>query len=163
MKGILGRKQRQNAWILARSIAKAYRQHGVTALIHGNRGYRGKLSNRKIQDEIKLRCLALVRRHYHNFGPTFAAEKLLEKHQISISSEALRQWMISDGIWKAKCKKEKRKHPVRERRPRMGKLIQVDGTPHNWFEGKSAKCTLMVFIDDVYTANHSVTPTTFNG
>ncbi|MDQ6980761.1 MAG: ISNCY family transposase [Ghiorsea sp.] len=128
-----------------RRIAKAYRQHGVTALIHGNRG---TVSNRKIRDEIKLRCLALVRSHYHDFGPTFAAEKLLEKHQISISSETLRQWMISGGIWKAKCKKEKRHHPVRERRPRMGELIQVDGTPHDWFEGKAAKCTLMVFIDD---------------
>jgi len=128
-----------------RRIAKEYRQHGAKALIHGNRG---KVSNRKIRDEIKLRSLALVRSHYHDFGPTFAAEKLLEKHEINVSSETLRQWMISDGIWKPKNKKVQRNHPTRERRPRMGELIQIDGTPHDWFEGKAAKCTLMVFIDD---------------
>lgn len=128
-----------------RRIAKEYRHHGAKALMHGNRG---KVSNRKIEDETKLRSLALVRRHYHDFGPTFAAEKLVERHDIKVSSETLRQWMISDGIWKSKSKKVQRNHPIRERRPRMGELIQVDGTPHDWFEGKAAKCTLMVFIDD---------------
>ncbi|MDQ6977357.1 MAG: ISNCY family transposase [Ghiorsea sp.] len=128
-----------------RRLAKAYRQHGAKGLIHGNRG---KVSNRKIQDETKLRCLALVRSHYHDFGPTFAAEKLLERHEINVSSETLRQWMISDGIWKPKNKKVQRNHPTRQRRPRLGELIQIDGTPHDWFEGKAAKCTLMVFIDD---------------
>jgi len=122
-----------------RRQAKEYRLHGAKALIHGNRG---KVSNRKIRDDIKLRALGLVRKHYHDFGPTFAAEKLLEKHEISISSETLRQWMISDGVWKTK------NHPTRERRPRMGELVQIDGTPHDWFEGRSAKCSLMVFIDD---------------
>jgi hypothetical protein len=56
--------------------------------------------------------------------------------------------MISDGIWKTKRKKKQNNHPTRERRPRMGELVQIDGTPHDWFEGRSAKCSLMVFIDD---------------
>ena len=128
-----------------RRLAKAYRLHGVKGLIHGNRG---KVSNRKIRDEVKLRALSLVREFYYDFGPTFAAEKLLEKHSINISSETLRQWMISDGIWKPKGKKKEQNHPMRERRPRMGELVQIDGTPHDWFEGRSAKCTLIVFIDD---------------
>jgi len=96
----------------------------------------------------KHRALALIRKNYYDFDPTFAAEKLLEKHEISISSETLRQWMISDGIWKPKSKKKQRNHPTRERRPRMGELVQIDGTPHDWFERRSAKCSLMVFIDD---------------
>ena len=79
-----------------RRLAKAYRLHGANGLIHGNRG---KESNRKIRDEVKLRALSLVREFYYDFGPTFAAEKLLEMHSINISSETLRQWMISDGIW----------------------------------------------------------------
>jgi len=128
-----------------RRLAKKYRKHGAKALIHGSRG---KVSNRKTEDEIKHRALALIRKNYYDFGPTFAAEKLLEKHEISISSETLRQWMISDGIWKPKSKKKQNNHPTRERRPRMGELVQIDGTPHDWFEGKAAKCTLMVFIDD---------------
>jgi len=128
-----------------RRQAKEYRLHGAKALIHGNRG---KVSNRKIRDDIKHRALALVRKNYYDFGPTFAAEKLLEKHDISVSSETLRQWMISDGIWKPKSKKKQNNHPTRERRPRAGELVQIDGTPHDWFEGRSAKCSLMVFIDD---------------
>jgi len=128
-----------------RRQAKEYRLHGAKALIHGNRG---KVSNRKIRDDIKHRALALVRKKYYDFGPTFAAEKLLEKHDISVSSETLRQWMISDGIWKPKNKKKQTNHPTRERRPRMGELVQIDGTPHDWFEGRSAKCSLIVFIDD---------------
>ena len=128
-----------------RRLSKDYRLHGAKALIHGNRG---KVSNRKIRDEIKYRSLALVRDNYHDFGPTFAAEKLLENHAINISSETLRQWMISDGIWQPKNKKKEQSHPMRERRPRMGELVQIDGTPHDWFEGRSAKCSLIVFIDD---------------
>lgn len=56
--------------------------------------------------------------------------------------------MISDGLWKPKNKKGQHNHLARERRPRMGELVQIDGTPHDWFEGKSDKCTLIVFIDD---------------
>jgi len=97
--------------------------HGAKALIHGNRG---KVSNRKIRDEVKLRALSLVCEFYYDFGPTFAAEKLLETHSINISSETLRQWMISDGIWKPK--KQQHNHPTRERHPRMGELVQIDGT-----------------------------------
>jgi len=73
-------------------------------------------------------------------------EKLAENHDIHVSSETLRQWMITAGIWKPKCKKKQRNHPTRERRPRMGELIQIDGTPHDWFEGRFAKSTLMVLV-----------------
>jgi len=128
-----------------RRLARAYRLHGAKALIHGNRG---KVSNRKIRGEIRFRTLSLVREFYHDFGPTFAVEKLVEHHGIHISSETLRQWMISDGIWQAKGKKKAQNHPMRERRPRMGELVQVDGSLHDWFEGRAAKCSLIVFIDD---------------
>ena len=65
-------------------------------MIHGNRG---KVSNRKIWDENRFRALSLVLEFYHDFAPAFAAEKLAEHHGIYISSETLRQWMVSDGIW----------------------------------------------------------------
>lgn len=128
-----------------RRLAKAYRLRGINALIHGNRG---KVSNRKIREETKQQAIALVRQHYPDFGPTFAAEKLTEQHDITVSSETLRQWMISDGLWQSKRKKKPASHPMRERRPRVGELVQIDGSPHDWFEGRAAKCTLIVFIDD---------------
>lgn len=128
-----------------RRMARAYRQHGARALIHGNRG---QVRHRKIRDELKQQILSLVRQHYFDFGPTFAAEKLAEVHDLTVSSETLRQWMIADGLWRAKSKKQPSSHPMRERRPRVGELVQIDGSPHDWFEGRAPKCTLIVFIDD---------------
>ena len=128
-----------------RRLSKRYRQDGGKGLIHGNRG---KVSNRKLSTAFKEKVIALVRKHYWDFGPTFAAEKLAERDDIKVSSETLRQWMICEGLWKSRSKKKKANHPIRERRPRIGELIQIDGSPHDWFEGKSSKCTLIVFIDD---------------
>jgi len=91
-------------------------------LIHGSRG---KVSNRKIRDDVKLRALSLVHEFYYDFGSTFAAEKLSEKHAFHISSGTLRQWMISDGIWKPKSKKKQNNHPTRERRPRMHRYLHI--------------------------------------
>ncbi len=128
-----------------RRLLRGYRERGCHALIHGNRG---KVSNRKIRDELKQQILSLVRKHYPDFGPTFAAEKLAGNHAITVSSETLRQWMIADGLWQPKRKKQPVSHPMRERRPRVGELVQIDGSPHDWFEGRAPKCTLIVFIDD---------------
>jgi len=128
-----------------RRLAHSYRQQGSRALIHGNRG---KASNRKIREATRQHAVASIRQHYPDFGPTFAAEKLAENHDITVSSETLRQWMIADGIWTAKRKKQPASHPMRERRPRLGELVQIDGSPHDWFEGRAPKCTLIVFIDD---------------
>ncbi len=128
-----------------RRIAKAYRRCGCQALIHGNRG---RTSNRKIREDTRDRAITLIRKHYLDFGPTFASEKLSEKHSLTVSVETLRQWMIGAGLWTPKSKKQKRNHPMRERRPRIGELVQIDGSPHDWFEGRAPKCTLIVFIDD---------------
>lgn len=128
-----------------RRIARDYRQHGCKALVHGSRG---RVSNRKIREETKQQALALVKQHYPDFGPTFAAEKLSEEHRITVSVETLRQWMIEAGLWSPKNKKHQRHHPMRDRRPRVGELVQIDGSPHDWFEGRAPKCTLIVFIDD---------------
>jgi len=128
-----------------RNLVRDYRRDGAAGLIHGNRG---RKSNRKIREEVRQSALALVRRHYPDFGPTFAHEKLTEEHGFSFSVETLRQWMIADGLWHPKSRKDKRAHPIRERRPCFGEMIQIDGSPHDWFEGRAPKCTLIVFIDD---------------
>lgn len=128
-----------------RNLVRAYRQHGAAGLIHGNRG---RESNRKIRDGIRQSALRLVRERYRDFGPTFAREKLVEEHGFAMSVETLRQWMIADGLWHPKQKKQQRAFHMRPRRPRTGELIQIDGSPHDWFEGRAPECTLIVFIDD---------------
>jgi hypothetical protein len=85
---------------------------------------------------------------YRDFGPTFAAEKLKEIDNLSINRETLRQWMIELGLWRGRIRKGLIVHHTRERRPRFGELVQIDGSHHDWFEGRALKCCLIVFIDD---------------
>ncbi len=126
-------------------LCKRYRRDQAEGLIHKGRG---RASNRKIKDEIQSEIKELAGTIYSGFGPTFMAEKLLERNQIKIGKEALRQLLIEGGFWKPKREKIKAIHQQRERRASFGELIQIDGSPHDWFEGRRPKCCLIVFIDD---------------
>ncbi len=126
-------------------LAKLYRKHGPEGLLSKRRGKPGQ--NRH-SDDLKMQTKKLVQKHYHDFGPKFAAEKLKERHQIDVSKETLRQWMMEWELWKAKRQKKAVTHQSRERRACFGELIQIDGSPHDWFEGRAPKCCLLVFIDD---------------
>jgi hypothetical protein len=65
-----------------------------------------------------------------------------------LSIETVRQLLIGEGLWKVKCVRRPVIHQLRERRARWGELVQIDGSPHDWFEGRAPKCTLLVFVDD---------------
>ncbi len=103
--------------------------------------------NRLLSTDFKHHVLAAVRERYHDFGPTFAAEKL-ELEGLKVSKETLRKWMMADGLWNGRSRKQAKIHQFRERRARFGELVQIDGSPHDWFEGRAPKCCLLVFIDD---------------
>jgi len=90
----------------------------------------------------------LISRKYPDFGPTLACEKLSALHGISYSDETIRKIMTEGNLWKAKNKRVKDIHPYRERRACLGELIQLDGSPHLWFEDRGPSCTLLAFIDD---------------
>jgi hypothetical protein len=92
--------------------------------------------------------MSIIRNNYTDFGPTLACEYLLERHQIVLGTETVRRWMIKDNLWKSKKEKIKIARPPRLRRSHYGELIQIDGSQHDWFEGRSDYCTLLVFIDD---------------
>jgi len=121
-----------------------YRKIGAKALIHGNRG---KPSNRQLDPGLVKQSLDLIENHYPDFSPTFAAEKLFENHGIAINHETLRQKMIIQGLWFSKQKKMIHRQ-WRERRSCLGELVQLDGSPHKWFEDRAPSCTLIAFIDD---------------
>ncbi|WP_189499745.1 ISNCY family transposase, partial [Algimonas arctica] len=86
-----------------------------------------------------------------DFGPQYASEMLGERHDIIVSRETLRQWMIQSGLWKDR-KTRRKIHQMRSRRDCYGELIQIDGSHHDWFEGRGPKCCLLVFIDDATSA-----------
>lgn len=128
-----------------RRLVKGYKEIGKLALISRKRG---AVSNNRISEDKRAEALCLITRNYYDFGPTLAAEKLREMHGITVSKETVRKWMIEGGLWKPKAAKEKSSHQMRERRSRYGEMIQIDGSPHDWFEGRREPCTLIVFIDD---------------
>lgn len=109
---------------------------------------RGRPSNRAFKGDLRANILALVREHYLDFGPTLATEYLTERHQITISHETLRKWMIAAGLWKDRDARRPRPYQPRYRRDCRGELIQVDGSKHWWFEDRGPQCTLLVYIDD---------------
>ena len=126
-------------------LARRCREQGAAGMASARRGVP---SNRAFGAEVRLEAVRLVRERYPDFGPTFAAEKLLEEHGLALSRETLRKWMTEDGLWRPKRRREARVHQSRPRRARLGELVQVDGSPHDWFEGRGPRRTLIVFIDD---------------
>lgn len=142
---IEGSKQLNISTRQMRRLQKRYREEGIEGLVSK---HRGKPSNNRIGEAIKSEVCKLIREKYPDFGPTLAHEKLVERHHIKFSVESIRQMMIADGLWTPKQKKNQRVFQLRPRRERFGELIQIDGSPHDWFEGRSDSCTLIVFIDD---------------
>lgn len=144
-------KQRQAALMLnlsirqIRRLAKRYKRLGPAGVPHQ---LRGTISNRRIPEKEIESVLEIIRQHYSDFSITLAYEKLTEYHRVAFSRETLRQAMIEAELWRVKKRKYFSIHPLRERRSCEGELIQLDGSPYDWFEGRAPNCTLLVFIDD---------------
>lgn len=128
-----------------RRLKKSYQAHGAQGLINKKRG---KPSNHRYPESVKALALAYIQEYYCDFRPTLAGEKLSEHHDLHLSHETLRQWMMEAELWQSKGQRLKRPYQPRNRRECLGELIQIDGSPHDWFEGRGPKCTLIVYIDD---------------
>lgn len=126
-------------------LCRRLRDEGAAGLVSRRRG---RPSNRRIDPAERDRCMALLRERYADFGPLLAHEYLQRGHGLGCSVETLRGWMIQAGLWQARRRRSKRVHSPRARRPCLGELVQIDGSHHDWFEGRAAKCCLIAFIDD---------------
>lgn len=130
-------------------LVNLFREFGPQGLISKKRTRPG---NHQYCSILKSQVLELIQTHYHDFGPTLISEKLSEHHNITLSNETIRQWMIANNLWTPKQKKRRKVYQPRARRDCLGELIQLDGSPHDWFEGRADECTLLVFIDDATSA-----------
>ncbi len=124
---------------------RAYRQGGAKALLSRRRG---RPSNHQLDPALKARAVALIEARYRDFGPTLAHEKLSEVHHLTLSVETVRQLMTAAELWQPKRARRAALHLLRPRRPRRGELVQIDGSPHAWFEDRGPACSLLVYIDD---------------
>jgi transposase len=128
-----------------RRLFRAYKDQGPPGLISKRRG---KPSHNQLDPETVQKAIDLICEHYRDFGPTLAHEKLTEKHHLRLSRESVRQIMIAEEWWKPKRAKKPPVYQMRERRACFGELVQIDGSDHDWFEGRAPRCTLLVYIDD---------------
>ena len=131
---------RQTLRVYARFVSE-----GDAGLVHGRRG---KPSNRACPKSFRDAVVLRYRERYqtHGFGPTLAAEKLAAEG-LHIDHETLRRWLLAGGDWQ-KCRKHREHRTRRERRARFGELVQMDGSPHDWFGPDHGKSCLMNMVDD---------------
>ena len=120
-------------------------QDGVSGLAHASRGQPG---HRRHDELLKSKCLSIISEHLLGFGPTLAHEKLSSMFALDIPVETLRRWMTANDLWIPRAKRQKRPYQPRYNRDCFGELIQIDGSYHDWFEGRAGKCCLLVYIDD---------------
>ncbi len=134
-------------------LKKTVRISGHQGIVHKLKGTQG---NRRINTVIKAQVMTLIKKHYADFKPGFATEKLQENHEIVVSPETVRKWMIEEKLWKER--KQKKTGQYRSWRPRkeyFGELQQFDGSYHLWFEtrfvdanGIPLEVCLLASIDD---------------
>jgi transposase len=128
----------------AKRVLRRYREQGAAGLVHRNVG---RPSGRRVDRSVRQAVLKKYEETYSDFGPTLAAEKLAERDGLVVDHETLRRWLIAEGKWKAR-RQRRRYRSRRDRRHRFGELVQFDGSHHDWFEGRRAKCCLMNMVDD---------------
>jgi len=127
----------------AKRIVGRYRQKGDAGLVHQSRGRKG---GRAKPEAEKARALKLFAERYADFGPTLAAEKLVEAG-LEVDHETLRRWLLEAGLWEASRRRAKHRQ-WRARKANFGTMVQLDGSHHDWMEGRREWCVLMVMVDD---------------
>lgn len=128
----------------ARRVWKRFGAEGDGGLVHR---LRGRAGNRRLSRDVRERAVKLHQEKYADFGPTLACEKLAEEHGLDLSPDTLTALLKERGLWERR-RRRGRHRKRRERRARFGSLVQMDGSVHDWFEGRGPKCVLMVLVDD---------------
>ena len=134
------------AMILALSERQCYRikarvkEQGAKGVLHGNRG---RVSNRKIKEKTAKRIVEVARGKYRGFNDPHLTEKLKEHEQIKLSREKVRRILRSEGISTPRKRRASKHRSRRERRMAEGMMLQVDGSPHDWLEGRGPRLCLI--------------------
>lgn len=118
------------------------REEGDKGIIHR---LRGRPSNRRLPYKDKV--LKLFNDKYPDFGPTLASEKLFERDKIKVNDETLRLWLNQEGV-PYKKRKSRPHRQWRERKECFGQMVQMDGSEHDWLEGRGPELIFMGYIDD---------------
>jgi len=134
----------------ARRVWRRFKSDGDAGLVHR---HRGRASNRRLSEDVRERVVKRHQERYADFGPTLACEKLAEEGLV-ISPNTLTALLKARGLWERRRRRGKHRKR-RERRACLGLMVQMDGSHHDWFEGRAAKCVLMVLIDDATSRTYA--------
>jgi len=134
----------------AKRIWRRYGKVGDEGLVHKSRG---RPSGRRTPFKMRTKVLARYAQRYPDFGPTLAAEKL-SAEGLKVDHETLRRWLLAEGKWSVRRRRQKHRQ-WRERKACFGDLVQMDGSHHDWFEGRAARAVLMVMIDDATSKTYA--------
>jgi len=136
---LLGLSYRQT-----KRVWRRYQAEGDAGLVHG---LRGQPSPRRKPPALRAQVLArYAEERYADFGPTLMAEHLAREGLV-VDHETLRRWRLAEGQWTVRRRRQKHRQ-WRERKPCFGAMVQLDGSHHDWFEGRREPCVLMVMVDD---------------
>jgi hypothetical protein len=128
----------------SKRIWKRYQADGDAGLVHR---LRGQPSARRKPAALRAQALArYAEDRYADFGPTLMAEHLA-KEKLVVDHETLRRWRVAAGQHTVRRRRQVHRE-WRERKPSFGAMVQLDGSHHEWFEGRGPKCVLMVMVDD---------------
>ena len=128
----------------AKRVWRRYKKKGDAGLVHG---LRGRPSARRKAPRLRAQILARYQSRYADFGPTLAAEYLRREDGLEVDHDTLRRWLVAEGLWQARRRRQQHRQ-WRERKACLGQMVQLDGSHHDWFEGRRAKAVLMVMVDD---------------
>ena len=120
------------------------RQAGPPGIVHR---LRGRASNRRHPERLQQRVVQLWQTQYRGFGPTLTQEKLAERDHIRVGRETVRRWLRAAGLW-APQRHGREPHRWRPRKAAWGEMLQMDGSHHEWLEGRGPRLVLMAYIDD---------------
>lgn len=135
----------------SKRIRKRYAAQGDAGLVHR---LRGQPSARRKPPELRAQALALYgQERYADFGPTLMAEQLARAGLV-VDHETLRRWRMAEGRHTVRRRKQRHRQ-WRERKPSFGAMVQLDGSHHDWFEGRGPRCVLMVMVDDATNQVHA--------
>jgi transposase len=146
--GLSGRRAAERLQMSSRQIrrlVRRYRDEGPVGLI--SRRCR-RPSNNRLSEALESQVVGILRERYADFGPTLAAEKLAERHQIVLAKETVRRIQVQAGLWIPRKLRAPKIQQPRARRGCVGELIQIDGCEHRWFEERAPMCTVLVYVDD---------------
>ena len=128
-----------------RRILARYRREGAAALAHGNRG---RTPVNKLEESVEAEILRLALGEYHDYNDSHFTEELGERHAIQVSVPTVRRIRRSHGQASPRKRRAPRHRRRRQRYPQAGMLLQVDGSKHDWLEGRGPWLTLHAAIDD---------------